>query len=132
MMVAVVSWMDDAHHLTLFIIRTTTNSSGFDRGQGVVLLRAERPQVPQRRPPQPGHAVRLLEGHGRRPHGLRRGQAADRAQEDAGVLRGEGAQGTQEQLDHERVPPSFRRGRPLPKGRNKTTPANCFLLLLIS
>ncbi|KAL5673140.1 hypothetical protein ACJX0J_017446, partial [Zea mays] len=89
--------------------------NGRDWGEGVVLLRAEGPQVPQRRQAQPGDGVGLLEGHGRRPHHQGGQQPPHRAQEDARLLLRQGAQGRPQQLDHERVPPPARRHRPLPQ-----------------
>uniref|UniRef100_A0A453G6X1 Uncharacterized protein n=1 Tax=Aegilops tauschii subsp. strangulata TaxID=200361 RepID=A0A453G6X1_AEGTS len=82
---------------------------GAVRREGVVLLLPAGPQVPQRVQAQPGRRVRLLEGHrGRQARG--HPQAAGH-QEGARLLRWQGPQGREDQLDHARVPP--RRRRPL-------------------
>jgi hypothetical protein len=80
-------------------------SNGGDGREGVVLLRAEGPQIPERRPAEPGDGVGVLEGDGRRPDDPRREQPPHRAQEDARLLLRQGPQGRPQQLDHERVPP---------------------------
>uniref|UniRef100_A0A453FSU7 Uncharacterized protein n=1 Tax=Aegilops tauschii subsp. strangulata TaxID=200361 RepID=A0A453FSU7_AEGTS len=85
---------------------------GAVREQGVVLLHAARPQVPQRLAPQPLRRHRLLEGHGRRQARGAQGERRPdgRHQEGARLLLRQGAQGRQDRLDHARVP--HRRSRP--------------------
>lgn len=103
LLVAPLTWMD-------------TPSSGLNWGQGVVLLCAKGPQVPKRRSAQPSDAIGVLEGHRGGQDGEGGGWPSYRPQEDARLLRRQGAQGASQQLDHERVSsPSWRR-RPLPKG----------------
>jgi hypothetical protein len=80
---------------------------GAVRREGVVLLLPAGPQVPERVAAEPRRRVRVLEGHRRR---QARGHAqAARHQEGARLLRGQGAQGREDQLDHARVPPRRRR-----------------------
>nr|ACR34877.1 unknown [Zea mays] len=82
-------------------------SDGEDWREGVVLLRAARPQGRQRRAAEPHDGARVLEGHGvgqGHPE-LRRRQAGDRAQEDARLLPGARPARHQDGLGHERVPP---------------------------
>jgi len=101
-------------------------SDGEDRGAGVVLLRAARPQGRQRRAAEPDDGARVLEGHGVgqvHPE-LRRRQARDRAQEDARLLPGARPARHQDGLGHERVPPPRpRRRRPRRAAGSQGNPA---------
>lgn len=74
-------------------------------GEGVVLLRAERPEA-RRRAAESDDGPGVVEGHGMRQAGAqrRRSEAAHRTQEDAGVLPGHGASGHHGRPGHERVP----------------------------
>ncbi|KAG6528739.1 hypothetical protein ZIOFF_010924 [Zingiber officinale] len=101
------SMRSSASIILVYIMREAKRAcgrDGEDRGEGVVLLRAAGPQVPERRPAQQGDPVGLLEGHRGRPDGQGGGPPApDRAEEDSRVLQREGAKGSPEQLDHERT-----------------------------
>lgn len=81
--------------------------AGAVRGEGVVLLLAAGPEVPEWVEAEPGGGERVLEGDwGRQAD---REPEAGRDQEGARVLRREGPPWGQDQLDHARVPPRRRR-----------------------
>uniref|UniRef100_A0A453LXU9 Uncharacterized protein n=1 Tax=Aegilops tauschii subsp. strangulata TaxID=200361 RepID=A0A453LXU9_AEGTS len=79
-------------------------------GERVVLLLPEGQEVPEQHPAQPGHRLRLLEGHRHRPADLlrrgRRLRRVHRAEEVARLLPWQRRQGHQDRLDDARVPAS--------------------------
>ncbi|CAI0428132.1 unnamed protein product [Linum tenue] len=76
------------------------------RGERLVLLHAEGPEVPERRPAEQGGRRRVLEGNRRRQED-HVGWGSHRPPESARLLHGQAAEGRQDQLDHARVQSRF-------------------------
>lgn len=71
------------------------------RHRAVVLLHAAAGEGGARRPPQPHHRLRLLEGDGIAELRVLVGEQGDRSEEEHGVLQGEGSHREEDQVEDE-------------------------------